>query len=101
MKTVILAGGFGTRITEETANKPKPMIEIGGKPILWHLMNIYSSQGFNEFIIALGYRGEVIKEYFLNYYHHQSDLTINLETGKVDIVNTNCNRKSAWRRKSL
>lgn len=92
MKTVILAGGFGTRISEETVNKPKPMIEIGGKPILWHLMNIYSTQGFNEFIIALGYKGEMIKEYFLNYHHHQSDLTINLKTGGIDIVNTNGNR---------
>ncbi|MEW6007264.1 MAG: glucose-1-phosphate cytidylyltransferase [bacterium] len=83
MKVVILAGGFGTRLTEETIVKPKPMVEIGGKPILWHIMNIYSSQGFKEFIIALGYKGEYIKEYFLNYYNFQSDLTISLKTGEV------------------
>lgn len=87
MKVVILAGGFGTRLSEETEVKPKPMVEIGGKPILWHIMNIYSFYGYNEFIIALGYKGEVIKEYFLNYYYHQSDLTIDLKTGKVDTKN--------------
>ena len=68
MKVVILAGGLGTRISEETEHKPKPMVEIGGKPILWHIMKIYSYYGFNEFIICLGYKGYVIKEYFSNYY---------------------------------
>lgn len=91
MKVVILAGGLGTRLTEETTVKPKPMIEIGGKPILWHIMNIYSSHGFNEFIVALGYKGEVIKEYFLNYYNHNSDLTISLKTGEVK-ASKNCYR---------
>lgn len=87
MKVVILAGGLGTRLSEETVVKPKPMVEIGGKPILWHIMTIYEAHGFNEFVIALGYKGEVIKEYFLNYYHHQSDLTIDLKTGSVDATN--------------
>lgn len=87
MKVVILAGGFGTRISEETIVKPKPMIETGGKPILWHIMNAYGFYGYREFIIALGYKGELIKEYFLNYYHHQSDLTVDLKTGDVKAVN--------------
>lgn len=87
MKTVILAGGLGTRLSEETAIKPKPMVEIGGKPILWHIMNIYGHHGFKDFVIALGYKGEVIKEYFLDYYHHQSDLTIDLKTGIVTTAN--------------
>ncbi|HPQ35618.1 MAG TPA: glucose-1-phosphate cytidylyltransferase [Tenuifilaceae bacterium] len=78
MKVIILAGGFGTRFSEETELKPKPMIEIGGKPILWHIMKIYSHYGYNEFIILCGYKGYMIKEYFANYYLHQSDLTINL-----------------------
>ena len=89
MKVVILAGGLGTRLSEETVIKPKPMVEIGGKPILWHIMNIYGFHGYREFIVALGYKGEVIKEYFLNYYHHQSDLTIELKTGKVNATNNN------------
>lgn len=89
MKVVILAGGLGTRLSEETTVKPKPMVEIGGKPILWHIMNIYSAHGFKEFIIALGYKGEVIKEYFLNYYHHQSDLIIDLKSGRVTATNNN------------
>jgi len=92
MKTVILAGGFGSRLSEETIMKPKPMVEIGGKPILWHIMNIYGYYGFNEFVIALGYKGEYIKEYFLNYYNHQSDLTISLKDGKVVATKT-CNRE--------
>ena len=74
MKVLILAGGFGTRISEETHKIPKPMIEIGGKPILWHIMKIYSHYGFNEFIILLGYKGDVIKEYFANYFLHQADV---------------------------
>ena len=73
MKVVILAGGLGTRLSEETHLKPKPMVEIGGKPILWHIMKIYSSFGFNEFIICLGYKGYIVKEYFANYFLHQSD----------------------------
>jgi len=76
MKAVILAGGFGTRLSEETILLPKPMIEIGGKPILWHIMNIYASQGVNEFLVAVGYKAEVIKEYFLNFYAINNDITI-------------------------
>ncbi len=78
MKVVILAGGLGTRISEESHLKPKPMIEIGGKPILWHIMKIYASQGFNDFVICLGYKGHMIKEYFLNYYLYNSDLSIDV-----------------------
>ena len=85
MKVVILAGGFGTRLSEETAIKPKPMVEIGGMPILWHIMKIYSHFGFNEFIICLGYKGYVIKEYFANYFLHQSDITIDLATNSLEI----------------
>lgn len=85
MKVVILAGGFGTRLSEETDLKPKPMVEIGGKPILWHIMNIYSAYGLNEFIIALGYKGEFIKEYFLNFYAINNNITIDLATGKTTI----------------
>lgn len=88
MKVAILAGGFGTRFTEETALKPKPMIEIGGEPIIWHVMNIYAAHGFKEFVIALGYKGEMIKKYFMNYFHHKSNLTIDLKKGKVDATNT-------------
>ena len=81
MKTIILAGGMGTRLSEETAVKPKPMAEIGGKPILWHIMSIFASFGFDEFLIALGYRGEVIKRYFLEYYMLNNDLTVDLSRG--------------------
>ncbi|HOJ93652.1 MAG TPA: glucose-1-phosphate cytidylyltransferase [Fervidobacterium nodosum] len=88
MKVVILAGGFGTRLSEETVTIPKPMVEIGGKPILWHIMKIYSAQGFNDFIICLGYKGYVIKEYFLNYFYHTSDITVDLQSGKIDIHNS-------------
>lgn len=91
MKVVMLAGGLGTRLSEETILKPKPMIEIGGMPILWHIMNIYAAHGFNEFIIALGYKGEIIKDFFLNYYNFQSDLTVSLKTGDV-IASKNCYR---------
>lgn len=87
MKVVILAGGYGTRLSEETDIKPKPMIEIGGKPILWHIMKLYSSYGYNDFIICCGYKGYVIKEYFINYYNHQNDFTINLSNGDIDIHN--------------
>jgi glucose-1-phosphate cytidylyltransferase len=83
MKTVILAGGMGTRLQEETTLKPKPMVEIGGKPILWHIMKTYAVHGFREFVIALGYKGEVIKEFFLRYYYHSHDFTIRLADGDV------------------
>lgn len=85
MKTVILCGGRGTRISEETDIIPKPMVEIGGKPILWHIMKIYSHYGFNEFIICLGYRGYIIKEYFSHYFLHMSDMTIDMANNKIDI----------------
>ena len=85
MKAVILAGGLGSRLSEETTIRPKPMVEIGGKPILWHIMNIYAAHGVTEFIIALGYRGEFIKEYFLNFYGLNNDLTLDLSTGKTTI----------------
>ena len=89
MKVVILAGGLGTRIAEETETRPKPMVEIGGKPILWHIMKGYSHYGFNDFIICLGYKGHLIKEYFMHYYMHNSDITIELGSNKVDIHFTN------------
>ncbi|MCC6817004.1 MAG: glucose-1-phosphate cytidylyltransferase [Saprospiraceae bacterium] len=89
MKVVILAGGIGTRLMEETTSRPKPMVEIAGKPILWHIMKIYESQGFSEFIICLGYKGYMIKEYFLNYYLYNSDVTIELENNKVDVHYSN------------
>jgi len=83
MKVVILAGGLGTRLSEETEVKPKPMVEIGDMPIIWHIMKIYSSQGFNDFVICLGYKGYVIKEYFANYILHRSDVTIDLQENKI------------------
>ena len=89
MKVVIFAGGLGTRIAEETETRPKPMVEIGGKPILWHIMKIYSHFGFNEFIICLGYKGYLIKEYFMHYYLHNSDITIELGSNKLDVHYTN------------
>jgi len=85
MKVLILAGGYGTRISEESDYKPKPMVEIGGKPILWHIMKIYSYYGYNDFVILLGYKGYYIKEYFANYFLHQSDVTIDLKTGEMQI----------------
>lgn len=85
MKAVILAGGLGTRISEETTLKPKPMIEIGGKPILWHIMKIYSHYGINDFIICCGYKGYVIKEYFANYFLHTSDVTFDLQHNRMDV----------------
>lgn len=85
MKAVILAGGLGTRISEETILKPKPMIEIGGKPILWHIMKIYSAHGVNEFVICCGYRGYVIKEYFANYFLHMSDVTFDMENNQMEV----------------
>jgi glucose-1-phosphate cytidylyltransferase len=87
MKVVILAGGLGTRLSEETEVKPKPMVQIGGKPILWHIMKVYSHHGFNEFVICLGYKGYIIKEFFANYFLHKSDLTIDLQTNKLDVHN--------------
>jgi len=85
LKVVILAGGFGSRLQEETTVRPKPMVEIGGKPILWHILNIYSAYGFNEFVLALGYKGEAVKEYFLNFYALNNDLTVDLADGKSEI----------------
>ena len=113
MKVVIFAGGLGTRISEETDARPKPMVEIGGKPILWHIMKIYSHFGFNEFIICLGYKGYVIKEYFMHYFLHNSDITIelgsnnveihdtNTEAFKVTLVETGLNTKTAGRLKQI
>lgn len=89
MKVAILAGGYGTRISEETDLRPKPMIEIGGKPILWHIMKHYSFYGHNDFVILLGYKGYYIKEYFANYFLHQSDITIDISNNKMEIHNNN------------
>lgn len=85
MKVVILAGGLGTRLMEETEARPKPMVEIGGKPILWHIMKIYEAYGYNDFVLCLGYKAHLIKEYFLNYYLYNSDVTIELEKNTVDV----------------
>ncbi|MER0045905.1 glucose-1-phosphate cytidylyltransferase [Pectobacterium odoriferum] len=85
MKAVILAGGLGTRLSEETVTKPKPMVEIGGKPILWHIMKMYSYHGINEFIICCGYKGYVIKEYFANYFLHMSDITFNMKDNEMTV----------------
>jgi len=113
MKVVIFAGGLGTRISEETDARPKPMVEIGGKPILWHIMKMYSQHGFNEFIICLGYKGYIIKEYFMHYFLHNSDITIDLrdnnvevhggntESFKVTLVDTGLNTKTAGRLKQV
>ena len=113
MKVVIFAGGLGTRIAEETETRPKPMVEIGGRPILWHIMKIYSQYGFNEFIICLGYKGYMIKEYFMHYFLHNSDLTIELGSNKLDVhytdtesftvtlVDTGLNTKTAGRLKQV
>ena len=94
MKVVLLAGGFGSRLSEETDIRPKPMVEIGGQPILWHIMKIYSSYGYNEFVILLGYKGYYIKEYFANYFLHQSDVTIDLKKNSVEILN---NSSEPWK----
>lgn len=85
MKVVILAGGLGTRLREETDYRPKPMVEIGGKPVLWHIMKIYSSHGLNDFIICLGYKGYMIKEYFANYFLHMSDVTFDMAKNKMEV----------------
>lgn len=88
MKVLILAGGLGTRLSEETGNIPKPMVEIDGKPILWHIMKTYSSYGYNDFVILLGYKGYVIKEYFANYFLHQSDVKINLQDNTIETLSS-------------
>jgi glucose-1-phosphate cytidylyltransferase len=85
MKAVILAGGLGTRLSEETTIKPKPMVEIGGKPILWHIMKLYSHHGINDFVICCGYKGYVIKEYFANYFLHMSDVTFDMENNQMQV----------------
>ncbi len=89
MKAVILAGGLGTRISEETSTRPKPMVEIGGKPILWHVMKIYSAHGINNFIICLGYKGYMVKEYFANYFLHMSNVTFDISKNKMEIHQNN------------
>lgn len=114
MKVVILAGGLGTRISEESYLKPKPMIEVGNKPLLWHIMKIYSQYGFNDFIICLGYKGYVIKEYFANYYLHRSDVTFDFRNGgemtiheniaepwKVTLIDTGLNAQTGARLKKI
>jgi glucose-1-phosphate cytidylyltransferase len=93
LKTVILAGGLGSRLAEETVIRPKPMVEIGGRPVLWHIMNIYAAYGFQDFVVACGYKGDVIKEYFSNFHLHNADLCIRLRDGKVDLHN---NRGPDW-----
>ena len=94
MKTVILAGGLGSRLGEETAVRPKPMVEIGGRPILWHIMKLYSAHGLNDFIICLGYKGYLIKEYFSNYFLHMSDVTIDLNKNSLEVHQ---NSAEPWR----
>ncbi|MFZ6765393.1 glucose-1-phosphate cytidylyltransferase [Pseudoroseomonas sp. WGS1072] len=94
MKAVILAGGLGTRLAEETSIRPKPMVEIGGRPILWHIMKIYSAHGINDFIVCLGYRGNVIKEYFKNYFMYMSDVTFDFERNSMEVHNA---RAEPWR----
>ena len=94
MKAVILAGGFGTRITEESHLRPKPMVEIGGKPILWHIMKLYSHHGVNDFVICLGYRGYMIKEYFANYFLHTADITVDLKNNNLEILHK---KAEPWR----
>lgn len=113
MKVVIFAGGLGTRLSEETTVKPKPMVEIGGKPILWHIMKIYSHYGYNDFVICLGYKGYLIKEYFMNYFLHNSDVEIDLmknsmkvldsksEQFKVTLIDTGAETKTAGRLKRI
>jgi glucose-1-phosphate cytidylyltransferase len=113
MKVLILAGGFGSRLSEETSVRPKPMVEVGGKPIIWHIMKIYSSYGFNEFIILCGYKGYMIKEFFANYCRHRSDITIDLknntiqyhknhaERWKITLVDTGLNTMTGGRIKRV
>jgi glucose-1-phosphate cytidylyltransferase len=92
MKAVFFAGGFGTRLSEETALRPKPMVEIGGKPILWHIMKWYAAYGINEFVVLGGYKVEFIKQYFLDYYMNQNDFTVDIETGKVTVIPRGANK---------
>lgn len=94
MKVLLLAGGFGTRLSEETDIRPKPMVEVGGKPILWHIMKMYSTYGFDDFVILLGYKGYYIKEYFANYFLHQSNVTIDLKNNNMEILN---NSSEPWK----
>lgn len=94
MKCVILAGGLGTRLSEETSLRPKPMVEIGGKPILWHIMKLYSHYGVNEFVVCLGYKGYIIKEYFANYFLHMSDVTFDMSNNQMTVHNQNA---EAWK----
>ena len=94
MKVVILAGGLGTRLSEETTIRPKPMVEIGGRPILWHIMNIYAAHGFDEFIVALGYKGDIVKQYFLNFFATNNDITVDLRTGTTTVHD---GRQPNWR----
>ncbi len=94
MKTVILAGGLGTRLAEETSVRPKPMVEIGGHPMLWHVMSIYASRGYREFVVACGYKGEVIKQYFSDFFHHHSDWMVDLRNGERTVVSQ---RAPDWR----
>lgn len=94
MKVLLLAGGYGTRLSEETDVRPKPMIEIGGRPILWHIMKIYSKYGFNDFVVLLGYKGYYIKEYFANYFLHESDVTIDIRNGQMEVIN---NTSEPWK----
>ena len=94
MKAVILAGGLGSRLSEETSVKPKPMVEIGGRPMLWHIMKLYASHGINDFVVCLGYKGYVIKEYFANYFLHMSDVTFDLANNKMQVCERHC---EPWR----
>ena len=94
MKAVILAGGLGTRLAEETSVRPKPMVEIGGKPVLWHILKGYSQHGINEFVICLGYRGYLVKEYFANYFLHTSDVTFDLAENRMEVCHRHC---EPWR----
>ena len=94
MKAVILAGGLGTRLAEETAVRPKPMVEVGGRPVLWHILKTYSQHGINDFVICLGYRGYVIKEYFANYFLHMSDVTFDLAENRMEVCHRHC---EPWR----
>src|SRR5487761_935410 len=94
MKAVILAGGLGSRLAEETSARPKPMVEIGGRPILWHIMKIYSAYGINDFIVCLGYKGNMIKEYFANYFLYSADVTIDLAANQIESHRNDC---EPWR----